>query len=44
MRLDITGRHVEITNQLRQLIDRRLAKLSRLLNDSAISASVILTR
>jgi putative sigma-54 modulation protein len=44
MRLDITGRHVEITAPLRQLIDRRLAKLSRVLNDSAISASVILTK
>lgn len=44
MRLDITGRHVEISAPLRQLIDRRLAKLARLLNDSAISASVILTK
>jgi putative sigma-54 modulation protein len=44
MRLDITGRHVEITIPLRQLIDRRLAKLARLLNDSAISAGVILTK
>ena len=44
MRLDITGRHVEITPPLRQLIDRRLAKLERLLNDSAISAQVILTK
>jgi len=44
MRLDITGRHVEITAQLRQLIDRRFVKLSRLLNDTAISASVILTK
>jgi putative sigma-54 modulation protein len=44
MRLDITGRHVEIGASLRQLIDRRLAKLERLLNDSAISAQVILTK
>jgi putative sigma-54 modulation protein len=44
MRLDITGRHVEITAPLRQLIDRRLAKVFRLLNDSAISTTVILTR
>lgn len=44
MRLDITGRHVEITAPLRQLIDRRLAKLGRLLNDSVISAQVILTK
>ncbi len=44
MRLDITGRHVDITTGLRQLISRRLAKLDRLLNDSAISAQVILTK
>src|ERR1700752_1981629 len=43
MRLDITGRHVDINAPLRQLIDRRLAKLERLLNDSAISGQVILT-
>ena len=44
MRVDITGRHVEVDPPLRQLIDRRLAKLDRLLNDNAISAQVILTR
>ena len=44
MRLDVTGRHVDITTGLRQLITRRLAKLDRLLNDSAISAQVILTK
>jgi putative sigma-54 modulation protein len=44
MRLDITGRHVDITTPLRQLIDRRLAKLGRLLNDSVISTQVILTK
>jgi putative sigma-54 modulation protein len=44
MRLDITGRHVEIGASLRQLINRRLVKLERLLNDNAISAQVILTK
>ncbi len=44
MRIDITGRHVEMTPPLRQLIDRRLARLGRLLNDSALSALVILTK
>jgi putative sigma-54 modulation protein len=44
MRLDITGRHVEIGTSLRQLILRRLAKLERLLNDNAISGQVILTK
>jgi ribosome hibernation promoting factor len=43
MRLDITGRHVDITPTLRQLIERRLARVERLLNDSAISATAILT-
>lgn len=44
MRLDITGRHVTITPGLRQLIGKRLAKLERLLNDAAVSATVILTK
>jgi putative sigma-54 modulation protein len=43
MRVDITGRHLEITPALRQLIERRLARLERILNDSAVSATVILT-
>jgi ribosome hibernation promoting factor len=44
MRLDITGRHVEIGNSLRQLIQKRLAKLERLLNDNAVSGQVILSK
>jgi putative sigma-54 modulation protein len=44
MRLEITGRHVDVTAPLRQLIDRRLARLGRVLNDAAVSAQVILTR
>jgi putative sigma-54 modulation protein len=44
MRLDITGRHVEITAPLQQLIEKRLARLDRVLNDSAVSATVILTK
>jgi putative sigma-54 modulation protein len=44
MRVDVTGRHVEITPSLRNLIEKRLAKLERLLNDSMVSAQVILTK
>jgi ribosome hibernation promoting factor len=44
MRLEITGRHVDVTPSLRQLIDRRLARLGRVLNDSVISAQVILSK
>jgi len=44
MRLDITGRHVTVTPALRQLITKRLATLERVLNDSAISALVIVTK
>ena len=43
MELDITGRHVDITPPLRQLIERRLSRLERLLNDSLVSVKVILT-
>ena len=44
MRLDITGRHVEITPGLRQLINTRLKTLQRVLNDAAVSALVIVTK
>ncbi len=44
MRVDITGRHVDITAPLRQLIDRRLGRIERLLNDRAVSATIILTK
>ena len=44
MRLDITGRQIDITPALRTLIERRLGRLERMLNDSAISAQVVLTK
>jgi ribosome hibernation promoting factor len=44
MRLELTGRHVEITPALRRLVDRKLLRLERILNDSALSAQVVLTR
>jgi putative sigma-54 modulation protein len=44
MRIDITGRHVEITPALRQLIEKRLAKLGRLFNDNALSTQVIVSK
>jgi ribosomal subunit interface protein len=44
MRLELTGRHVDITPGLRRLVEQRLAKLERLLRDSALSAQAVLTR
>jgi putative sigma-54 modulation protein len=44
MRLELTGRHVDITPALRRLVDKKLARLDRMLNDSALSAQVVLTR
>ena len=44
MRVDITGRHIDITPGLRQLIDKSLARMERLLNDRAVSATVVLTK
>jgi putative sigma-54 modulation protein len=43
MRLELTGRHVDITPSLRRLVERKLARLERMLNDSALSAQVVLT-
>ncbi len=44
MRLELTGRNVDITPALRRLLDAKLGKLDRLLNDSAVSAQAVLTR
>src|SRR5262245_28261881 len=44
MRLELTGRHVDITPTLRRLVDTKLAKLERALNNSALSAHAVLTR
>jgi len=44
MRLELTGRHVDITPAVRRVVDGKLARLERLLNDSAVSAQVVLSR
>jgi putative sigma-54 modulation protein len=44
MRLELTGRNVEITPALRALVERKLGKLTRILNDAVVSAQVVLTR
>ena len=44
MRLELTGRHITITPAIRRLTDQRLAPMLRLLNDSAVSAQVVLTK
>ena len=44
MRLELTGRHVAITPTLRTLVEQRLAHVLRLLNESAVSAQVVLTQ
>ena len=43
MRLDLTGRHVDITPALRRLVIKKLARVERLLNDGAVSAQAVLT-
>ena len=44
MRLELTGRRVDTTPALRRLVETKLAKLERLLNDSALSAQAVLSR
>jgi putative sigma-54 modulation protein len=44
MRLELTGRHVDITPVLRRLLLTKLSKLERVLNHRALSAQVVLTR
>jgi ribosomal subunit interface protein len=44
MRLTLTGRQVDITPQLRQLAERRLAKIERRLGDAVVSSQLVLSR
>jgi putative sigma-54 modulation protein len=44
MRLDITGRQMEISDPVRQLIAKRISRLERLLNDAAVSAMITLSK
>jgi putative sigma-54 modulation protein len=44
MRLELTGRHVDITPGLRRLVTSKLSKLERMLNDRAVSAQAVLSR
>ena len=43
MQLVLTGRHVDTTPGLRRLVDRKLARLDRLLGSAVVSAQVKLT-
>jgi putative sigma-54 modulation protein len=43
MRVELTGRHLDITPALRTLVVTKVARLERLLNDSAVSAQAVLT-
>jgi putative sigma-54 modulation protein len=44
MRLELTGRHLTISQTTRALVKRRMAHTLRLLNDDVVSAHVVLTR
>jgi putative sigma-54 modulation protein len=43
MRLVLTGRHVDITPGIRRLVDRKLARLERLLGNAMVSSQVVLS-
>jgi putative sigma-54 modulation protein len=44
MRLELTGRHLTITPAMRSTVQKRIAPVVRKLNDSALSAHVVLTQ
>jgi putative sigma-54 modulation protein len=44
MRLELTGHHLDVTPALRRLVQAKLGKLERMLNDSAVSAQAVLRR
>jgi putative sigma-54 modulation protein len=44
MRLELTGRHVDITPVLRKQVEKKLAKLDRLLKGGIVSVQAVLTQ
>jgi putative sigma-54 modulation protein len=44
MRVDLTGRHVEISPGLRRLVERKLQKVHRQVNSAGVSATVVVTK
>jgi putative sigma-54 modulation protein len=44
MRLDLTGRHLDITPVVRRLVAGKVARLDRMMQNSALSAQVVLSR
>ena len=42
MQLAVTGRHLVVTEAIRRQIERKLARVDRLLNDNALSAQCVL--
>lgn len=40
MRLTLTGRHIDITTGLRRLVEKKVARLDRMLNSKAVSCQV----
>ena len=43
MRLELTGRHLEITSAIRRVVQSKLTRLERLMNDAAVSAQVVIS-
>lgn len=44
MRLELTGRHVTITPAIRKAVERRLARMTRMLQDGIVSVQVVIGR
>jgi putative sigma-54 modulation protein len=44
MRLELTGRQIDITAGVRRIVETKLAKLERMLNDAVVSAQVVVAR
>lgn len=44
MKFTVTGRHLEVSEAVRKQIDKKIQRLERLLNDSAVSAQCVLAQ
>jgi putative sigma-54 modulation protein len=44
MRVELTGHQIEISPGLRNLVDRKLAKVTRVINNAGVSAGVVVKK
>jgi putative sigma-54 modulation protein len=44
VRIELTGRNMDVTPALRRMVEAKLVRVERMLNDAAVSAQIVFTQ